>query len=197
MDEKKDQILEASKQLFNRMGYTKTSVDDIAQAVGMQKSSLYYYFKNKEELFCCSFIHDWGKIMQGFRESAEKESNPIDKLLNYITQSLHYYEEVVLQHRIPMKVIVETRSLFMDVFNDTNKKSIEFYESKINDGIKIGIFTPCNASKIARALFATKTALQYDNFRQFMNEMPTKESFKKIEKEVLFVVEMILQGIKK
>ncbi|MFW6389223.1 MAG: TetR/AcrR family transcriptional regulator, partial [Marinilabiliaceae bacterium] len=44
-------ILKSARELFAKFGYRKTTMEDIAQALRKGKSSLYYYFKNKEEIF--------------------------------------------------------------------------------------------------------------------------------------------------
>jgi TetR/AcrR family transcriptional regulator len=197
MIDRKDQILEAAKSLFNRLGYNKTSVDDIAQVVGMKKSSLYYYYKNKEELFCCAYISDWSNIMEEFTVIAEKEKTPVDKIMKYISQSLGHYEIVVLQHNIHMRVIIETRNVFMDIFNEINLRSCDFFEMKINEGIKEGIFKKVDANRVAKAILNTKTSTMYDNFMQFINQVPKHENFEKINDEVFFTIELMLEGIKK
>jgi len=43
-------ILEAAEGLFERYGYRKTTVDEIAQAAGLGKGTIYLYFKSKEDL---------------------------------------------------------------------------------------------------------------------------------------------------
>jgi AcrR family transcriptional regulator len=48
--EKEDQLLEAATHLFKEKGYHSTSMQDLADAVGMRKGSLYYYIEGKEEL---------------------------------------------------------------------------------------------------------------------------------------------------
>jgi AcrR family transcriptional regulator len=45
------QILQAAQQLFQKHGYQKVSMDDVAKAIGKGRSSLYYYYKNKDEVF--------------------------------------------------------------------------------------------------------------------------------------------------
>ncbi len=58
--DKRQKLVEAAAQVFLRYGYRKTTLDDIAEAAGLQKSSLYHYFENKDELFreSLKFIHD-------------------------------------------------------------------------------------------------------------------------------------------
>ncbi|MBS1660728.1 MAG: helix-turn-helix transcriptional regulator [Bacteroidetes bacterium] len=45
------QILQAALQLFQKHGYQKVTMDDVAKAIGKGRSSLYYYYKNKDEVF--------------------------------------------------------------------------------------------------------------------------------------------------
>ncbi|KAB7726444.1 TetR family transcriptional regulator [Rudanella paleaurantiibacter] len=44
-------ILEQATKLFKLFGYNKLVMDDIARAVGKSRSTLYLYFKDKEEIF--------------------------------------------------------------------------------------------------------------------------------------------------
>jgi AcrR family transcriptional regulator len=45
-----DQLLETATLLFKEKGYHNTSMQDLADALGLQKGSLYYYIDSKEEL---------------------------------------------------------------------------------------------------------------------------------------------------
>ena len=46
-----DEILRGAKELFQTYGMDKTTMEDIAEASGKGKSTLYYYFKRKEDVF--------------------------------------------------------------------------------------------------------------------------------------------------
>ena len=43
-------IVNAATRLFSEKGYAQTTMSDIARASGLQQSSLYYWFRNKEQL---------------------------------------------------------------------------------------------------------------------------------------------------
>jgi AcrR family transcriptional regulator len=49
-DVRRLQIREAAAELFDRLGYRETSMDKIADEVGIRKASLYYYFPSKDRL---------------------------------------------------------------------------------------------------------------------------------------------------
>lgn len=46
----REQILEVASRLFLQRGFSRTTVEDIAQLLGRAKGGLYYYFKNKLEI---------------------------------------------------------------------------------------------------------------------------------------------------
>ncbi|MEF2073456.1 TetR/AcrR family transcriptional regulator [Consotaella aegiceratis] len=48
---KRLQILEGAKAVFDRMGFDAASMNDICHESGVSKSTLYVYFRSKEELF--------------------------------------------------------------------------------------------------------------------------------------------------
>ena len=47
----RNQILKASQEIFEKYGYKKTTIDDIAGELHKGKSSIYYYFISKEDIF--------------------------------------------------------------------------------------------------------------------------------------------------
>ena len=50
-DEKRERILRAAEELFARQGYAKTTMEQIVAKLGMTKPFVYYYFRNKQEIF--------------------------------------------------------------------------------------------------------------------------------------------------
>ena len=65
----KNRIIEVAQDIFKRYGFKKSTMDEIAAAAGKGKSTLYHYFKSKEEVFAAVI---------------EKESNTMFKELNKI-----------------------------------------------------------------------------------------------------------------
>ncbi len=195
-DSRKEQILEAARLLFNRQGYHKTSVDDIAGAIGMTKSSLYYYFKNKEGLFFDAFRTEWKQQMKNLYETANNEEAPDKKIQTFNRESIRYYECVVVKNKIPVKVLVETRNLFRKFINEMNEERVAFFTRNLNEGIEQGIFKACDTHKIAHTIFTVKYAMQYDMLTGFLNAYPTEDDFKRMESEIMYALELILDGIR-
>ncbi|MGR3781009.1 MAG: TetR/AcrR family transcriptional regulator [Albimonas sp.] len=59
---KRRAALRVAARHFNRKGYQGASLDEIAEEIGVTKTALYYYFKNKEQLLfeCLQLSYDCG-----------------------------------------------------------------------------------------------------------------------------------------
>lgn len=49
--EKENSIIDAAEKVFFQKGFTTAKMEEVAQAAGMSKPSLYFYFRSKEELY--------------------------------------------------------------------------------------------------------------------------------------------------
>ncbi len=49
-DPRREEIVRAAAALFNVTGYHNTTMDAVAEAIGLRKPTLYHYFKSKEEI---------------------------------------------------------------------------------------------------------------------------------------------------
>ncbi|MGD6901240.1 TetR/AcrR family transcriptional regulator [Bacillus infantis] len=57
MMNKREAILETAVELFAEKGYSQTSMQEIADGVGIAKGSLYSFFSSKEDLIICIYEH--------------------------------------------------------------------------------------------------------------------------------------------
>lgn len=76
-------ILEAQK-LFKHYGLKKTTMDDIAEACGKAKSTLYYYFKSKEEVFTAAVDLEIRSLRLLVKSQVEGVSTIQEKVINYL-----------------------------------------------------------------------------------------------------------------
>jgi AcrR family transcriptional regulator len=49
-EERRSQIVESAVKVFARKGFADTRMDDVAEAAGLSKGLLYWYFKSKDEI---------------------------------------------------------------------------------------------------------------------------------------------------
>jgi AcrR family transcriptional regulator len=75
------EILKSAAAAFRRRGYHGASVGEIADALHMTKGSLYYYFRNKEEILY--FCHDYSlDILLDLLKDVETDGRPPDQKLH-------------------------------------------------------------------------------------------------------------------
>jgi AcrR family transcriptional regulator len=100
LNEKRRQLYEAAVKCFAQKGYHATSIQEIADAVGLTKGSLYFYVKSKEELLLsvCRYYYD--KMMRQLASISENSRlSPREKLIAQIRlqfQQLDEYRDFVI-----------------------------------------------------------------------------------------------------
>jgi AcrR family transcriptional regulator len=78
--ERERAIRAAALRIFRRKGYDATSMQDIADAVGLNKGSLYYYIASKEELLVRLFEGRTQKVLGAIDEVASADAPPLERL---------------------------------------------------------------------------------------------------------------------
>lgn len=78
---KRDLILRTAAGLFRRQGYERTSVRDIAEALGMTSGSLFYHFASKEELLVAVMEEGVRDVMLSVRDGPAGETRLPERLL--------------------------------------------------------------------------------------------------------------------
>lgn len=97
----RNRILGASKDLFYTKGYSKVTMDDIAQKLAMSKKTLYRYFENKYDIISQivqNFIDDLGN---GVKEIVHDDSLEypfkLKKMLNFVAVKLSGISVLLLE----------------------------------------------------------------------------------------------------
>jgi AcrR family transcriptional regulator len=78
------QILEAAAHIFHERGYADTSVQDVANAVGLLKGSLYYYIESKEDLLFRVLQDVHAQAKQILDVVPEMDVPPLERLAAYV-----------------------------------------------------------------------------------------------------------------
>ncbi|MFW0795436.1 TetR/AcrR family transcriptional regulator [Gordonia sp. CPCC 205515] len=81
-DTAREEILDASAELFTRHGYTGTSTRMIAEAVGIRQASMYHYFATKDEILVALLDTTVAAPLERARELLDDDRPPLDRLLD-------------------------------------------------------------------------------------------------------------------
>ncbi|MBB5018560.1 AcrR family transcriptional regulator [Chitinivorax tropicus] len=85
---RRDELIDAASHLFRSQGYERTTVRDLAQAVGMQSGSLFYHFKNKAEILEAVMAKGVADITAVAEFALEGVTEPKEKLRRLVTGHL-------------------------------------------------------------------------------------------------------------
>lgn len=83
-----------SKELFERFGYQKTTLSDIARSMGNVKSAIYYYFSGKEEIFAALVRSEAEDFLAQLIEKVSTERSQQAKLELYVNTRLDLMDKV-------------------------------------------------------------------------------------------------------
>lgn len=107
---KKEDILRSANSVISRQGFHKTTMEDIAAELLMTKGSLYYYFKNKEELlFNC---HDL--ILSGAMELLENIYQENISSKEKMEKAIKVHLDIAIQEKEIFNLIVKPEQIFSE-----------------------------------------------------------------------------------
>ncbi len=134
-DLKRRELVEKAAELFDSVGYHTASVEDVANAAGIRKPTLYHYFKSKEEIL--AWIHE--ELIDGLlareAERANVSLTASQRLLEIIADVL----EVMHSQRAHVRVFFEHYRELNPERRATIKKKRDAYEQSIRSIIEQGV----------------------------------------------------------
>jgi AcrR family transcriptional regulator len=90
-DEKLEEILEASTQVFSGKDFHEVLIDEIAEAGGIGKGTVYRYFRTKEELYQATIEHGLAKLDKVLSGALPEEGSPTERLARLAREMLAFY----------------------------------------------------------------------------------------------------------
>src|SRR4030066_2586274 len=91
--EKRAHILTLAKKKFERFGFNKTTVDEIARDASISKRTLYQEFENKEKILEELLMFEALAVRKAILNQIGKITEPAEKLQTYIRLSNKYLEQ--------------------------------------------------------------------------------------------------------
>jgi AcrR family transcriptional regulator len=104
----RDDILEAAAQIISQKGFHAASMQDIAQAVNLQKASLYHHVSSKQEILLALLDRALDLLIEQIEKVIAQPLPPDEKL----RQAMRVYLQAMLDHRdLASVLLLEHRSL--------------------------------------------------------------------------------------
>jgi len=159
--EKRTQILTLAKKKFERFGFNKTTVDEIAKGASISKRTLYQEFENKEKILEELFMFEALSVRKAILNQINKIIEPTEKLQTFIRLALKYLD----QNPFILSVLHDESGFFKPFLKD--KPRIietgieEIFVNILKEGVEKGIFRKMDEKIVGYCIFLLFKSLTY------------------------------------
>jgi AcrR family transcriptional regulator len=191
------QILQAAKRLFQVHGLHKVTMDDVAKAIGKGRSSLYYYYKSKDEIFDAVMDIEFKEMLNAIAQAINQESTVEQKINAFCVTKLKVLRE--------KRVFYNTLDAGMDAdemshFNKTKvihhnlimKQEGALLSQILTGGIEKGELHAMIQKDLDMLIFVLLSSLH-----GLKREMVMANNFEEIEPAVNALTHMVMHGLRK
>ncbi len=158
---RRHEIFHQVVKVFVKKGFHETSMQEIAQAAGLGKSTLYDYFKTKDEIL----IYFFEDQLNNMTEEAQKialQNLSADKRLRQIMEK--YLESLLANKNLFLKLMQESQRLKLESQKQVQEKRYAYQDlvrALIDEGIREGVFRSVNSLLAARLLISGISSVIY------------------------------------
>jgi AcrR family transcriptional regulator len=103
-------LLEVAATVFARRGYRQTDVQEIADALGVGKASLYRRYPTKRALFLAAADHGMRSMRERVQAAADRERDPLAQVAAAIRAYLEHFD----RHPQHAELLIQERAEFRD-----------------------------------------------------------------------------------
>jgi AcrR family transcriptional regulator len=150
-EEVKSSILKAAKNVFQKWGFEKATMEDIANEAGKGKSTLYYYYKSKDEIFELLVLHELRNIINKAKSLVEKEKSVKEKLRKYLAAVLIEIKTAASISSILRGDIRKNKSMIEKLSKQMNTIEEGVIADILREGINSGEFSFLSETEIDKA----------------------------------------------
>ena len=156
-DEVKEAIVNVARHIFSRFGFKKTTMDEIAIASHKGKSSIYYYFASKEEIFQAVVEKEAEILKQELIKANNETDSPEQKLKMHVLIRMRTMEKLANFYSAIKDDYLGHLDFIEKIRKKYDQEEIQMMESILVEGVKNGIF---EIEDTALAAIAIVTAMK-------------------------------------
>lgn len=151
-EDKLTAILRTAAQLFAQNGYEATSLDMIADRLGMHKATLYHYVSNKESILYQCLVKSFGNL-DSVMKSMEDRSIPVLDRLRLFVRSLAVAQNNDFGRCLVLVGAGPLDNMTGDDVRQFQRRLDHTVRALITEGIAAGVVKPCHPGMVSALLF--------------------------------------------
>jgi TetR/AcrR family transcriptional regulator, cholesterol catabolism regulator len=150
--EKRREIAAAAAHIFNQRGYRGTSLTAVAEALDMDRGTLYYYVSNKQELFDDVVREASEKNVAAAEAALASDVSPLEKLRALICELMASYAAnyplLYVYIRENLSHVDAERSEWSKYMRGLNRRYEEAVIAMVQEGIDNGTIRPLASARV-------------------------------------------------
>ncbi len=192
--EKSRQILDAALEVFSAHGFRGTTVDQIAEAAGMSKPNLLYYFRSKDEIYSILVnrqLHSWLTPMQGIDEHGE----PLEEIAGYIRLKMEMARDFPRESRLFANEIIQGAPQILGLLKGELRKEVDRIAALLQRWMDAGHIARVDPYHLIFSIWATTQ--HYADFDVQVRAVlgPRRGGERRFEDAANFLVDLYLKGL--
>ena len=195
-----NEVITTAQRLFQKYGYSKTTMEDIAKTMGRGKSTLYYYYKSKDEIFEAVIIKEADEVVHAILEATKQKITAEDKLKAYLTTSLESIKVKLNLYEAIRKELLDSEDISFNQKHLTtpimqyNTREIQVVKDILLLGLKNKEFTTSISENVDLIAYTVITALRSIAMDLALNEKDLHPFFEIDKMNIMITI--LLRGLK-
>lgn len=191
----RERVLGSADKLFQKFGLCKTTMEDIAREAGKGKSTLYHYFKSKEDIFGAILTREKDAFFEIVQSSIAKEVTASKKIEVFYVKRFEAIRKVINLYNV---LLEETRGALLEngqvrVWRKKyDDKEINIIKSILQYGIVTGEFRVLKEHELDGLAFIFSSAQ-----RGVEMDLIMYDKLEEMEGCLQMLVDMAVNGLKK
>ncbi len=182
----KRNLIEVARQIFAKKGIESTTMNEIAEASGYGRRTIYTYFKNKKDIYKAVIGSELQKLYSSLEDVIKRDLNADDKLMMFTFFRLEIIKDVVTRNGTLRADFFRDIWLVENVRKEFDKREIHYLENILADGCKSGVFSINDIPKTAEILHYALKGLEVPVIRGVLNLRLDKQEDKEIVYNLVF-----------
>jgi len=163
-EEFREKVIITAGQIFSRYGFRKTTMDEIARELKMGKSSIYYYFESKEDIFEAVVLHEANLLRNELTTAIKSVESPVEKMKNYVFVRMKAFEKLSNYYNAIFDKNLDHFDFIENIRARYDREELAMLRLLIWHGSRKKIFKVANSEYTALAIQTTLKGLEVPLF---------------------------------
>jgi AcrR family transcriptional regulator len=153
----RDKILDCAELLFARRGFAGIGLAEVAESVGLGKSSLFHHFPSKAELYAAVVARILARIEERLMRALAAGGSPVERLDRWIDVLVDLLAEQRTHARLLLRSLFEDDELTGELpeereANEIIRRIAAAGAALLKEGIEAGAFRPVSVGHMLQTL---------------------------------------------